>query len=287
VSKPPTCLIEFTIKPRFAADTERVEDLLVQMMSEGMHVGYSKDAEGGGLIAKVIDAQHLEMVTDILSRAQKVDLKVGAPRVAYRETLARAVEVDYTHKKLVIGTGQFARVKLRLEPNVTGAGNEFRSEIVGGVIPNDYIPSIEKGVQSVWAAGVLMGFPFLDTRVTLLDGAYHVEDSSAVTFETAAREAMREHTVSASVKLMEPIMDVEVQSPGNFVGTVVADLNNRRGHFCSQEMLANATMFGYKRDLSSITNGLGSFDMRFSHYAEAPRGTGPDEFRPAVGMRRA
>jgi elongation factor G len=181
------------------------------------------------------------MVIDTLTRAHKVELKVGVPRVAYRETLARVVQVDRAHKRQAGGAGEFARVKLRLEPNVTGAGNEFRSEIVGGVIPNEYIPSIEKGVQSVWEAGVLMGFPFLDTRVTLLDGAYHVEDSSAVAFETAARDAMREHTVSASVKLMEPIMDVEVQSPGNFVGTVVADLN-RRGHICSQEMLASMLM---------------------------------------------
>ena len=290
-------LIEFTIKPRFAAEAERVVDLLAQMVSEGIHVGYSKDPQGGGLIAKVIDEQHLDMVIDSLTRTHKVELKIGAPRVAYRETLACVVEVDYTHKKQVGGAGQFARIKLRLEPNEAGAGNEFQSNIVGDVIPHDYVPSVEKGVQSVWESGVLIGFPFLDTRVTLLDGAYHNVDSSAIAFETAAREAMREDTVRACLKLMEPIMDIEALSPGEFVGNVVADLNSRHCRIRSQEERANATMFranaplaqllGYKRNLSSITNGRGSFAMRFSHYAEVPRGIGPDDFWPAVGMRRA
>src|SRR5215467_2063000 len=138
-------LIEFTIKPRFAADAESVVDLLAQIVSEGIHVGYSKDAEGGGLIAKVTDEQHLDMVIDILTRTHKIELKIEAPRVAYRETLARVVEVDYTHRKQVGGAGQFARVKLRLEPNEAGAGNEFQSNIVGDVIPHDYVPSVEKG----------------------------------------------------------------------------------------------------------------------------------------------
>ena len=186
---------------------------------------------------------------------------------------------------------------MRLEPHEAGAGNEFQSKIVGDVIPHEYIPSVEKGVQSVWESGVLIGFPFLDMRVILFDGAYHNMDSSAIAFETAARAAMREDTVRACLKLMEPIMDVEVLSPTDFVGSVVADLNNRRSHIRGQEVRANATMFranaplaqlfGYKRDLSSITNGLGSFAIRFSHYAEVPWGTGPDDFRPAVGMRRA
>jgi elongation factor G len=297
VSKPPVWLIEFTIKPRFTADVGRVVDVLARMVSEGIHVGYSKEAEGGGLIAKVIDEQHLDMVVEILTRTHKIELKAGAPRVAYRETLARAVEVDYTHKKQAGGTGQFARVKLRLEPNAAGAGNEFQSEIVGGVVPKEYIPGVAKGVQSVWDSGVQISFPLLDTRVTLFDGAYHVVDSSVIAFETAAREAMRKGAVRAGIKLMEPIMDVEVLSPSNFAGNVVADLNNRRGHIRSQEMRGNATMFranaplgrlfGYKRRLSSITNGLGTFTMSFSHYAEVPRGNGPDDFPPAVGMRRA
>jgi elongation factor G len=142
-------LIEFTIKPRLAADVGRVVDVLAHMVSEGMHVGYSKDAEGGGLIAKVIDEQHLDMVVEILTGTHKIELKAGAPRVAYRETLARAVEVDYTHKKPAGPKGEFARVKLRLEPNEAGTGNEFQSEIVGDVVPKEYIPGVETGVQSV------------------------------------------------------------------------------------------------------------------------------------------
>src|SRR5262249_37174054 len=160
-----------------------------------------------------IDEQHLDMVIDILRRTQQVELKIGAPRAAYRETLARVVEVDYTHKKQVGSAGQFARVKLRLEPNEAGSGNEFHSKIVGDVVPSEYIHSGEKGVQSVWESGVLIGFPFLDMRVILFDGAYHNMDSSAIAFETAARAAMREDTVRACLKLMEPIMDVEVLSP--------------------------------------------------------------------------
>jgi elongation factor G len=226
VSKAPRWLIECTIKPRFAADAERVVDLLVQMVSDGIHVGYSKDPDGGGLIAKVIDEQNLDLVIDVLTRTQTVELKVGSLRVVYRETLAGVVEVDYTHKKQVGGRGQFARVNLRLEPNEAGAGNEFQSKIVGGVVPSGYIPGVEKGVQSVWESGVLIGFPFLDTRLTLFDGAYHDVDSSAIAFEIAAREAMREDTVRACLKLMEPIMEVEVLSPADFVGNVVADLSD-------------------------------------------------------------
>jgi elongation factor G len=297
VSKAPVWLIEVTIIPRFAADAERVVDLLVQMVSDGIHVAHSKDPDGGGLIAKVIDEQNFDLVIDVLTRTHTVELRVGSPRVVYRETLAGGVEVDYTHKKQTGGRGQFARVKLRLEPNEAGAGNDFQSKIIGGVVPSEYIPGVQKGVQGVWESGVLIGFPFLDTRVTLFDGAYHDVDSSAFAFETAAREAMRDDVVRASLKIIEPIMDVEVLSPDNFVGDVVADLNNRRVYIRGQEVRANATMlranaplaqlFGFKRNLSSITKGLGSFVMRFSHYAEVPPGIGPDDFRPAVGMRRA
>jgi elongation factor G len=180
-------------------------------------------------------------------------------------------------------------------PNEPSAGNEFLSEIVGGVVPKEYIPGVEKGVQSVWDSGVLIGFPMVDTKVTLFDGAYHEVDSSTIAFEIAARTAMREGAAKAGVKLLEPIMDVEVVSPGDFVGGVIGDLNSRRGQIRSQEMRGNATvirahvplarLFGYKSDLSSQTKGSGSYVMRFSHYAEVTRCDGPDDFRPAVGMR--
>jgi elongation factor G len=220
---------------------------------------------------------------------------VGPPQVAYRETLARTAEVDYTHKKRTGGTGQFASVKLRLEPKEPGTGNEFASEIVGGVVPKEYIPGIEKGVQSVWDSGVLIGFPMVDMKVTLFDGAYHEVDSSTIAFEIAARQAMREGCGKAGVKLLEPIMDVEVVTPGEFVGSIIGDLNSRRGRIRTQEMRGNATvirayvphqrMLGYESALRSITNGLGRYSMCLSHYAEVPSEGGPDDFRPAVGMR--
>jgi elongation factor G len=293
VSKPPVWLLEFTIEPRFAADSERLVRALAKMALEDMTFGYSKHTVSGEIIAKGVDEQCLDKTTDILLRTFNIEVNVGAPRVAYREILARAVEVDYTHKSPAGGTGQFARVKLRLEPSE--GGNEFQSEIVGNVVPNEYIPGVEKGVRSVWDSGVLIGSPMVDMKVTLYDGAYHHEDSSAIAYEVAARQAMREGCKNAGVKLHEPIMDVEVVTPGEFVGTVIKDLNTRRGQIFSQKVLGVATvirahvpfanLFGYRNTLNSITNGLASYAMRFSHYAEPPNGNGPDDFRPAVGMR--
>jgi elongation factor G len=263
------------------------------MASENVHFSYSKDPETGTLIAKVVDEPHLDMTVDILKRTHRVEVNVGAPQVAYRETLVRSAEVDYTHKKQTGGTGQFARVKLRLEPKQPGAGNAFASEIIGGVVPKKYITGVEKGVQSVWDSGVLIGFPMVDMKVTLFDGAYHEVDSSTVAFEIAGRQAMREGCEKAGVKPLEPIMDVEVVTPGEFVGSIIHDLNSRRGRICSQAACGSATvvrahvplatLFGYEKGLSSITNG--SYVMRFSHYAEIPSSDGPDDFRPAVGMR--
>ena len=284
--------VEFKIEPRFAADAERLASVLAQMASEDVNFGYSKDPARGLLVGKGADEECLDATVDILKRKHKVEVTVGAPRVAYRETLACAVEVDYTHKKQIGGSGQFARVKLRMEPSK--AGNEFKSEIVGAVVPMEYIPGIERGVQSVWDSGVLIGFPLIDMRVTLFDGAFHQVDSSAFAFEIAACAAMREGAAKVGVKLLEPIMDLEVVSPSDFAGSVVGDLNNRGGHIRSQEMHGNASvfradvplarLFGYKGTLSLITNGMASCAMHFSHYAEV-QGNGPDDFRPAVAMR--
>jgi elongation factor G len=235
------------------------------------------------------------VTTDALKQRFKIEVNLGAPRVAYREAIARASEVDYTHKRQTGSTSQFARVKLKIEPNLAGAGNEFESRIVGGAVPKEYIPGVEKGIQSVWDAGVLIGFPMVDTKVTLNDGAYHEVDSSTIAFEIAARAAMKEGAERAGVKLLEPIMDVEVVTPSEFVGSVIGDINSRRGHIRSQKMRATETvvradvpfadLFGWRSHLNSITNELASYAMRFSHYAETPEGTGPDDFRPAVGMR--
>ena len=293
MDKAPSWLIEFKIRPRWAADAEGLVDALAQMASEDMRFGYSKGAESGELIARVFDEQHVDAMVDILKRRHNIEVNVGAPQVAYRETLVRTAEVDYTHKKQIGGTGQFARVKLRLEPNGPGKGNAFETEIVGGVVPKEFIPGVEKGIESVWDSGVLIGFPMVDMKVTLFDGAYHEVDSSTIAFEIAARNAMRDRAVKAGVKLLEPIMDLEVVTPGDFVGSVIGDINSRRGQIRTQEIRGNATvvranvplvrMLGYERGLRSIANGLGRYVMSFSHYAEVPGG--PDDFRPAVGMR--
>ena len=291
----PTWLIEFNIEPRFAADADRLVYALAQMASENLHIAYSKDPETGKLIAKVVDEPHLDMTVDILKRTHKVEVNVGAPQVAYRETLVRPAEVDYKHKKQTGGTGQFARVKLRLEPKGSGTGNTFASEIILGVMPKEYIPAVEKGVQSVWDSGVLIGFPMVDMKVTLFDGAHHEFDSSTIAFEIAGRQAMREGCEKAGVKPLEPIMDVELVTPSEFAGSIIGDLNRRRGQICSQAACGSvtvlrahvpvATLFGYASGLRSITNGLGSYAFGFSHYAEIPRSDDPDDFRPAVGMR--
>jgi len=277
----PNPVIEMKVEPRTKADVEKMGLALAKLAAEDPSFRVSTDQESGETIIKGMGELHLDIKVDILKRTHKVEVNVGAPQVAYRETLARTTEIDYTHKKQTGGTGQFARVKLRLEPNEPGAGNEFLSEIVGGVVPKEYIPGVEKGVQSVWDSGVLIGFPMVDTKVTLFDGDYHEVDSSTIAFEIAARTAMREGAAKAGVKLLEPIMDVEVVSPGDFVGSVIGDLNSRRGQIRSQEMRGNATvirahvplanMFGYVSQLRSMSQGRAMYTMQFAHYAEVPR----------------
>jgi elongation factor G len=277
----PNPVIEQAVEPRAKADQEKMALALAKLAAEDPSFRVSTDPESGQTIIKGMGELHLEIKVDILKRTHKVDVNVGAPQVAYRETLARATEVDYTHKKQTGGSGQFARIKLRLEPNEPGKGNEFKSEIVGGSVPKEYIPGVDKGVHSVWDSGVLIGFPMVDTRVTLFDGAYHEVDSSAIAFEIAARAAMKEGAERAGVKLLEPIMDVEVVTPGDFVGNVIGDINSRRGHIRSQEMRGNATvirayvplanMFGYVSQLRSMSQGRASYTMQFAHYADVPR----------------
>jgi elongation factor G len=277
----PNPVIEQAIEPKSKGDQEKMGIALQKLATEDPSFRVSTDPESGQTIIKGMGELHLDIKVDILKRTHKVEVNVGAPQVAYRETLARPTEVDYTHKKQTGGTGQFARVKLRLQPQEPGAGNEFKSEIVGGVVPKEYIPGVEKGVQSVWDSGVLIGFPMVDMKVTLFDGSYHEVDSSAIAFEIAARQAMREGCEKAGVKLLEPIMDVEVVSPGDFVGSIIGDLNSRRGRIRTQEMRANATvirayvplanMFGYVSQLRSQSQGRASYVMQFAHYAEVPR----------------
>jgi elongation factor G len=277
----PNPVIEQAIEPKSKGDQEKMGVALQKLVTEDPSFRVATDPESGQTIIKGMGELHLEIKVDILKRTHKVEVNVGAPQVAYRETLARSTEIDYTHKKQTGGTGQFARVKLRLAPNEAGAGNEFESEIIGGVVPKEYVPGVEKGVQSVWDSGVLIGFPMVDMKVTLFDGAYHEVDSSAIAFEIAARQAMREGCEKAGVKLLEPIMDVEVVTPGEFVGSIIGDLNSRRGRIRTQEMRGNATvirayvplanMFGYVSQLRSLSQGRAPYTMQFAHYAEVPR----------------
>ena len=277
----PNPVIEMKIEPKTKADVEKMGVALSKLAAEDPSFRVSTDQESGETIIKGMGELHLEIKVDILKRTHKVEVNVGAPQVAYRETLARATDIDYTHKKQTGGTGQFARVKLRLEQNEPGKGNEFESEVIGGVVPKEYIPGVAKGVQSVWDSGVLIGFPLVDMKVTLFDGDYHEVDSSSIAFEIAARQAMREGCNKAGVKLLEPIMDVEVVTPGDFVGSVIGDINSRRGQIRSQEMRGNATvvrafvplanMFGYVSQLRSMSQGRAMYTMQFAHYAEVPR----------------
>ncbi|KAB2848092.1 MAG: elongation factor G, partial [Hyphomicrobiaceae bacterium] len=223
---------------------------------------------------------HLDIKVDILKRTYKVEANIGQPQVAYRETISRRVEQDYTHKKQTGGSGQFGRVKMIVEPNEKNAGLTFENEVVGGNIPKEFIPAVEKGVESVMSSGPLIGFPILDVKVTLIDGAYHDVDSSAIAFEIAARMCMREALQKAAPKILEPIMAVEVVTPEDYTGSVIGDLNSRRGHIQGQDMRGNANvikamvplanMFGYVSSLRSMSQGRAQFTMQFDHYAPVP-----------------
>jgi elongation factor G len=277
----PEPVINLKIEPKTKADQEKMAIALNTMAIEDPSFRVSVDSESGETILKGMGELHLDIKVDILKRTYGVEANVGQPQVAYRETLARPADIDYTHKKQSGGTGQFARVKLRLEPNETGKGNEFETEIVGGTVPKEYIPGVEKGVTSVWDNGVLIGFPIVDMKVTLYDGAFHEVDSSAIAFEIATRAGMKEGCEKGGIKILEPIMDVEVVTPGDFVGGIIGDINGRRGQIRDQQMRGNATvirayvplanMFGYVSQLRSMSTGRASYTMQFAHYADVPR----------------
>jgi elongation factor G len=215
-----------------------------------------------------------------MKREFKVEANVGAPQVAYRESLSRKVDVDYTHKKQSGGSGQFGRVKITVEPGERGSGVEFVDEVKGGNVPREYIPAVEKGIREVAASGHLIGFPLIDFKVTLFDGAYHDVDSSALAFEITGRGAMREAADKSGIKILEPIMKVEVVTPEDYLGDVIGDLNSRRGQIQGTDTRGNAqvidamvplaNMFGYVNNLRSMSQGRAQYTMQFSHYDEVP-----------------
>jgi len=277
----PNPVIEVAVEPKTKADQEKMGMALNRLAAEDPSFRVSTDPESGQTIIKGMGELHLEIIVDRMKREFKVEANVGAPQVAYRETITRRAEVDYTHKKQTGGSGQFARVKIVLEPQEQGAGFAFESKVVGGSVPREYIPGVEKGVRSVLDNGVLAGFPMLDLKVELIDGAYHEVDSSALAFEIAARAAFREGVQKAGPKLLEPIMKVEVVSPEDYVGGVIGDLTSRRGQILGQEMRGNATvinamvplanMFGYVNTLRSMSQGRAQFTMQFDHYSQVPQ----------------
>ncbi|MFM8701079.1 MAG: elongation factor G [Hyphomicrobiales bacterium] len=276
----PEPVIEIAIEPKSKADQEKLGVALAKLVAEDPSFRVSTDFESGQTILKGMGELHLDIKVDILRRTYKVDANIGAPQVAYRETLTRKTEIDYTHKKQTGGTGQFARVKFNVEPNEAGKGFEFVSKIVGGAVPKEYIPGVEKGLNSVMNSGPLAGFPVVDVRVELVDGAYHDVDSSALAFEIASRAAFREALQKGGAVLLEPIMKVEVVTPEDYTGSVIGDLTGRRGQIQGQDMRGNAivvnamvplaSMFSYVNTLRSFSQGRANFTMQFDHYEQVP-----------------
>ncbi|WP_226017788.1 elongation factor G [Novosphingobium sp. FKTRR1] len=276
----PEPVIELSVEPKTKADQEKMGVALNRLSAEDPSFRVSTDHESGQTIIKGMGELHLDIIVDRMRREFKVEANVGAPQVAYREYLAKPVDIDYTHKKQSGGTGQFGRVKVKVTPGERGTGFVFKDEIKGGNIPKEYIPAIEKGFRETAETGSLIGFPIIDFEVLLYDGAYHDVDSSALAFEIAARGAMREVAQKAGIKLLEPIMKVEVVSPEEYLGDVIGDMNSRRGQIQGTDSRGNAqvveamvplaNMFGYVNQLRSFTQGRANYSMFFSHYDEVP-----------------
>ena len=276
----PDPVIELSVEPKTKADQEKMGVALHRLSAEDPSFRVSTDHESGQTIIKGMGELHLDIIVDRMRREFKVEANVGAPQVAYREYLAKPVDIDYTHKKQSGGSGQFARIKFKLTPGERGSGIVFSDNIKGGNIPKEYIPSIEKGMRETAESGSLIGFPIIDFGIELYDGAYHDVDSSALAFEIAGRAGMREAAQKSGIKLLEPIMKVEVVSPEDYLGDVIGDMNSRRGQIQGTDSRGNAqvvealvplaNMFGYVNQLRSFTQGRANYSMFFSHYEEVP-----------------
>ncbi len=277
----PQPVIEIAVEPKTKADQEKMGIALARLAAEDPSFRVETDLESGQTIMKGMGELHLDILVDRMRREFKVEANIGAPQVAYRETISREHEIDYTHKKQTGGTGQFARVKLVITPTEPGVGYSFESKVVGGSVPKEYIPGVEKGIKSVMDSGPLAGFPVIDFKVALIDGAFHDVDSSVLAFEIAARAAMREGLKKAGAKLLEPIMKVEVVTPEEYTGSIIGDLTSRRGMVQGQDARGNANvincmvplanMFGYINTLRSMSSGRAVFTMQFDHYDAVPQ----------------
>src|SRR5438105_5327684 len=276
----PEPVIEIAIEPKSKADQEKLGVALAKLATEDPSFRVHTDQESGQTILKGMGELHLDIKVDILKRSYKVEANIGAPQVAYREKITKPVTVDYQHKKQTGGTGQFAQVKIVVEPLPPGTGFEFENKIVGGAVPKEYVPGVEKGLESVLGTGVLAGFPVVDLKVTLIDGDYHDVDSSALAFEIAARAALRQALQEGKSVLLEPIMKVEVVTPEDYTGSVIGDLNSRRGQIQGQDRRGNANvinamvplqnMFSYVNNLRSMSQGRATYTMQFDHYEQVP-----------------
>ncbi|KPF78973.1 elongation factor G [Brevundimonas sp. AAP58] len=277
----PAPVIEIAVEPKSKADQEKLGVALAKLAAEDPSFNVSTDHESGQTILKGMGELHLDIKIDILKRTYKVEANIGAPQVAYRESITRKAEIDYTHKKQTGGTGQFARIKLVFEPGEPGTGFVFESSIVGGAVPKEYIPGVQKGLESAKENGLLAGFPLIDFKATLIDGAYHDVDSSVLAFEIASRAAFKELREKGGPRLLEPIMAVEVVTPEDYLGSVIGDLNGRRGMIQGQDMRGNATvvnafvplanMFGYVNTLRGMSQGRAAFTMQYDHYEPVPQ----------------
>jgi elongation factor G len=277
----PEPVIEIAVEPKSKADQEKMGIALARLAAEDPSFRVETDFESGQTIMKGMGELHLDILVDRMKREFKVEANIGAPQVAYRETISHKTEIDYTHKKQTGGTGQFARVKLEITPTQPGEGYSFESRIVGGAVPKEYIPGVEKGIKSVMDSGPLAGFPVIDFKVALVDGAFHDVDSSVLAFEIASRAAMRDGLKKAGAKLLEPIMKVEVVTPEEYTGGIIGDLTSRRGQVQGQDTRGNANvinafvplanMFGYINNLRSMSSGRAVFTMQFDHYEPVPQ----------------
>jgi elongation factor G len=284
----PDPVIEIAVEPKTKADQEKMGQALARLATEDPSFRVAVDHESGQTIIKGMGELHLEIIVDRMKREFKVEANIGAPQVAYRETISRKADVDYTHKKQTGGSGQYARVKITFEPLPPGSGYQFENDVTGGTVPKEYIPGVEKGLRGSIESGVLAGFPVIDFKASLYDGAYHDVDSSALAFEIAARAAFKEGMQKAGPKLLEPIMRVEVVTPRDYMGDVIGDLNSRRGRITGQDQRGNAevinamvplaNMFGYVNTLRSMSQGRAQYTMHFDHYEQVPQAVA-DEVR--------
>jgi elongation factor G len=284
----PEPVIEIAVEPKTKGDQEKMGQALARLATEDPSFRVAVDHESGQTVIKGMGELHLEIIVDRMKREFKVDANIGAPQVAYRETITRAAEIDYIHRKQTGGAGQFARVKVRFEPLPPGSGFVFENKVVGGTVPKEFVPGVEKGLRSAAENGIIAGFPMIDLKAQLFDGAYHEVDSSVLAFEIASRTAFKEGAVKAAPKLLEPIMRVEVVTPDDYMGDVIGDLNSRRGQITGMDSRGNArvidamvplaNMFGYVNTLRSMSQGRAQYTMHFDHYEQVPEAVA-DEVR--------